>query len=93
MLISHSSKQKASERGEGEIAGLVILAVLGLAIWGGINVYTSGFGGGESEGTVKFEDCRQIITVKQGDWDATTKNFVYIQNILWQEHGWYMRSR
>jgi hypothetical protein len=69
-------KHKRSDAAGSELWGSVILLVIVLAITGAIAVYKAAIPGGESEGTVKYEDCRQIIAIKQGDWVANFKSFV-----------------
>lgn len=51
------------ERGDGgDIVAILFLGVIGLAIWGGYTVFRD-HSGGEIEGTVKYDDCRQILSV------------------------------
>ncbi len=46
------------------------LIFFGLILW-----VISGLMGGESQGTVKYDDCRQVINTKQGNWDTYFKKF------------------
>ncbi len=61
-------------KGEGEILGILVFVFIGLAIWGGIG-FARAFLGGESEGIVKYGDCRQIITIQEDSWEKYFKQF------------------
>lgn len=54
----------ARHEGEGEIFLLVLLGVLALAVWGGYALFQQSFPG-EQDGVVKYDDCREVITLKK----------------------------
>src|SRR6266446_3385741 len=75
----------ASERGEGEGAGLIVLAILGLAVWGGIALYHEVGGGWEEQaGQAKFEDCREIFTIKLDAAKKLGKSFTCASQRTWK---------
>lgn len=56
----------------GAIVGIFLFFVIcGLVLGGLMTIF-----GGESEGTVKYDDCRQTITIKQNSWDTLFKKFI-----------------
>ena len=66
----------AHERGEGEIAVLVILGILGLAVWGGVSLWRDWTADStEQSGTVKYEDCREVLTVEVAEARKLRKRF------------------
>ncbi len=54
--------------------GLIILGVVVLGAWGILSLFGISFGI-ENEGTAHYNDCRQIITLKQDDWRKYLKKF------------------
>jgi hypothetical protein len=52
-------KMNQNERGDSDFSGIVWLVIVALAIWGGTAYF-----GGEREGTVKIDDCREMIELK-----------------------------
>lgn len=60
-----------NQRGDSEIGGIIILAIIGLILFGFFGISF----GIENEGTVKYDDCRQEITLNDGDWQTYTKKF------------------
>jgi len=75
-----------SERGEGDFAGWIILAILGLAVWGGISLYREWSSGGweEHAGLVKFEDCREIFTINLDAAKKLGKSFTCASQRTWK---------
>lgn len=67
-------KNNFYQKGEGEIAGIIVLVIIGLAVWGFLSLFGFSFGV-EREGAVKYDDCREIITLKEGDWKTYTNKF------------------
>lgn len=61
-------------RGGGEIEGFIALAAIGLLIAGILWLFGFNFGV-TSEGTVTYSDCRQVVTLKSGDWQTYFHNF------------------
>lgn len=59
---------------EGELGIVIVLAVLGLAIYG-IYALSQTSGSGEQEGTVDYSDCRQKIELKDGDSKIQSRKF------------------
>lgn len=62
-------------RGNGEAAGIIGLVVLGLIIWGIASLFGFNYGG-TSEGTVSYNDCREIIRIQPGSWHTHFGTFV-----------------
>jgi hypothetical protein len=54
--------------------GLGILVVIVLIGWGILSLFGVSFGV-ENEGTVKYDDCRQIITIQDHSWQTYIKQF------------------
>lgn len=67
-----------NQRGEVDletVGGIISVSFFGLIIWGVV-----AFLSGESEGIVKYDDCRQTIKVEQGSWDTYFKKFTCNDN-------------
>jgi len=64
------SKRKLHQKGESELAGFFLLLVVcyGLYWW-----WSSEHG--ELDGIVKYDDCREIIYLKENSFQAKTKSF------------------
>jgi hypothetical protein len=58
------------QEGEGDASGLAILALIGLAIWGGSSIFF-----GEREGFIKYEDCREVIRLQPDTLQKYYKTF------------------
>jgi hypothetical protein len=54
--------------------GCLGILVLGFLLAGILWLFGFNFGV-TSDGTVKYEDCRQIITLKSGSWQTYFHNF------------------
>ncbi len=61
-------------KGEGELGIVIVLAVLGLAVYG-IYALSQTSGSGEQEGTVDYSDCRQKVELKDGDSKIQSRKF------------------
>ena len=66
--------KRKDHRGEGEVIGIVAVVFIGLAIMGGVQVIKN-FLGGEQEGFVKYDDCRETITLKESDMERFFHKF------------------
>ncbi|MGD0576496.1 MAG: hypothetical protein ABSA74_00260 [Candidatus Staskawiczbacteria bacterium] len=57
------------QKGEGEIWVIIILVIIGFAIWGVISLFQFTFGQVQ-EGIVNIDvsTCNQVINLKEGDW-------------------------
>lgn len=71
------TKHNFYQKGNDEIFGIIVLVIFGLVVWGILSLFGFSFGI-ENEGIVKYDDCRQIITLKNGDWQTYTKKFTCI---------------
>lgn len=70
-IVEEIKSQRGNSTGE-TIWGIL---VFGLIIWGVFALIGHFTRSTESEGTVKYDDCKQIITTKQGSSDTYGKNF------------------
>lgn len=70
-IFEITKNEKGSSTGE-TIWGLLCLGLIIWAVFALIGHFTQAT---ESEGTVKYDDCRQIITTAQGSSDTWGKNF------------------
>jgi hypothetical protein len=69
------TKQNFSRKGEGEIVTFGVLIVIGLIVW----IIASFFGfnyGNTSKGTVKYDDCREVIQIQPDSWHTYFGTFV-----------------
>ena len=64
-----------NQRGGSTGDTIVGVVVFGLIIFGVLAVIGYFSGGMESEGIVKYDDCRQILTIKEGSGDTFGKKF------------------
>lgn len=57
--------------------GVGEIVVIGLIIWGGVYLYQNYINSPSSElsGIIKYDDCRQIIKLKEGDSETRNKKF------------------
>ncbi len=62
------------QRGNSEVAGIAILLVFCLVVWGILSLLGVSFGV-ENEGIVKYDDCRQTITIQEDSWQRYLKQF------------------
>ncbi len=60
--------------GASDLAGVLILAIAGLVIWGMLSLFGISFGV-ENEGIVQYDDCRQVITIRNDSWQKYFKQF------------------
>ncbi len=64
------------EKGEGDLWGLVGLAILGLVCYGAYSLFVNiGGGFGEQEGYVKTDDCRESLFLKEDTAQTYFKQF------------------
>lgn len=56
-------------RSKGDLAGLGSLVVIALVVWGILSLFGFNYHG-TSEGTVKYDDCREIIYLQPDDWQT-----------------------
>jgi hypothetical protein len=62
-------------RGSGEAGGLLGLVILGLIIWGIASLFGFNYHG-TSEGTIQYNDCREIIQIQPDSWHTYFGTFV-----------------
>ncbi len=63
------------KRGESEgVTGIIVLVAIVLIIWGVGSFFGVSFGI-ENEGIVKYDDCREIITLKDNSWQKYFMKF------------------
>lgn len=60
---------KPEKSSKWNLLGVVIFFLI---IWGIMGAIF----GGESEGIVKYDDCRQVITIEQNDWQNNFRKFI-----------------
>lgn len=65
----------AHESGEADFIAIVILAIIGLAAYGGYALFKKELGS-EVEGVVRYDDCRQTIQLKSRDDAPFGRQFV-----------------
>lgn len=62
------------KKGEGEILGIISLAVFAFLGWGILSFFGVSFGV-ENEGTVTYNDCRQVIKIQDKSWQTYAMKF------------------
>ncbi len=68
-------KRNFYQKGEVDGAVLGYLIVVGLVIWGIASIFGFNYHG-TSEGTVKYDDCREIIQLQSDSWHTYFGTFI-----------------